>query len=97
MHTTFTYEGILRAVGRMLDESGVKSISIHEDENGLVIEGKNSAGQSQLHLRYDVEDIYHLVMRQEAPEEPEIFSREDGAELRRLLASHSRELVGATR
>ncbi len=97
MRNTFTYEGILRAVGRVLDESGVKSISIHEDDDGLIIEGKNGAGEPQLHARYRVEDIYELITREEAPEIETVSVSEDGALLRRFLAEHRRELITATR
>jgi hypothetical protein len=95
--STFTYEGILRAVGRVLDESGVKSIAIHEDDDGLVIEGQNGAGEPQLHVRYRIEDIYELVTRDEAPEVTTVSGGDDGAQLRRLLAEHRRELIPAAR
>jgi hypothetical protein len=97
MQNTFTYEGILRAVGRVLDESGAKGFSIYEDGDGLLIEGTNGAGEPQLHLRYRVEDIYELVTRDEAPDVKTVSVGEDGAQLRRLLAEHHRELITASR
>ena len=97
MRTTFTYEGILRAVGRVLDESGVKSFIIREDDDGLVIEGKNSAGEPQLALRYGVGDVYELLTRDEVMELPPLAMNDGASTLQRFLATHRRELIGAAR
>ena len=98
MRTTFTYESILSAVGRVLDESGVKSIAICADDDGLIIEGKNGAGEPQFHLHYRVGYVYDLVTRGAAPEMPSTVMDETEAKtLHRFLAEHQRELIGATR
>lgn len=97
MRTTFTYEGILRAVGRVLDESGVKSIAIHEDDDGLIIEGTNGAGEAQLQLRYRVGDIYELLTRDKAPEVGAMAVNGKGEQLQQFLLEHRRELIGAAR
>lgn len=98
MQTTFTYESILSAVGRVLDESGAKSIAIRADGDGLIIEGKNGAGEPQFHLHYGVGEVYDLVRRGEEPEMPSSAMDETEANtLHRFLAEHQRELIGATR
>ena len=97
MRSRFTYESILCAVGRVLDESGVKSFAIREDDEGLVIEGKNSAGETQLQMRYRVEDVYDLVARDQVMELPPVVLDTGTTALQRFLAEHQRELIGATR
>jgi hypothetical protein len=97
MQTTFTYEGILRAVGRVLDESGVKSFSIRDDDDGLIIEGTNDAGEPQLHARYTVGDLYEMVTRDQEPEMSLGESETTTPTLQRFLAEHRRELIGAAR
>lgn len=97
MQTTFTYEGILRAVGRVLDESGVKSFSIRDDDGGLLIEGTNDAGEPQLQARYTVGDLYEMVTRDQQPETSQEQSEAGSRTLQRFLAEHRRELIGATR
>jgi hypothetical protein len=39
MQATFSYTSILHAVGQVLDQIDVKSIAIHEEEDGLFVEG----------------------------------------------------------
>ena len=97
MRSSFTYEGILCAVGRVLDESGVKSFMIREDDDGLVIEGQNGAGETHLKMRYRIEDVYDLVTRAEAMELPPLVVDTGTTTLQRFLAEHRRELIGATR
>ena len=40
MPATLSYASILYAVGQVLDQIGVKSIAIREEENGLLVEGE---------------------------------------------------------
>jgi hypothetical protein len=98
MRATFSYASILHTVGQMLDQVGVKSIAIHEEEDGLFIEGFNSEGQLQVQMRYDVASLYDLVSRSNdlIEERKQLTSVEDEGTLRRFLADHKRELVGAT-
>lgn len=97
MRATFSYANILRAVGQVLDQIGVKSIAIHEEEDGLFVEGFNSEGQLQAQMRYDIASLYELVNRSEAQgEEHSEHVTADNGILRRFLADHSRELVGAS-
>ncbi len=94
MRATFSYASILHAIGQVLDQIGVKSIAIHEEEDGLFVEGFNGDGQLQAQMRYDIASLYDLVYRSEDQlEQPSM--QEEGV-LRRFLADHSRELVGAS-
>jgi hypothetical protein len=94
MRATFSYASILHAIGQVLDQTGVKSIAIHEEEDGLFVEGFNSEGQLQAQMRYDIASLYDLLHRSE-DEVEEQSTREEGV-LRRFLAEHSRELVGVS-
>jgi len=94
MAVNFNYPNILHAVGQVLDQIAVKSIAIHEEEDGLFVEGFNSDGQLQVQMHYDIASLYELVARSEGvvAEKHEV---ENEGTLRRFLANH--ELVGAIR
>jgi hypothetical protein len=99
MRATFSYASILHAVGQVLDQIGVKSIAIHEEEDGLFVEGYNDEGQLQVQMRYDIASLYDLVCRSEdqVEEHSEHVAAENEGTLHRFLADHKRELVGASR
>ena len=99
MRAMFSYASILHAVGQMLDQVGVKSFAIQEEEEGLFIEGFNSDGQLQVQMRYDIASLYDLLCRSEGQvaEHIERETAENEGTLHRFLADHNRELVGATR
>jgi hypothetical protein len=94
MPATFSYANILHAVGQVLDQIGVKSIAIHEEEDGLFVEGFNSDGQLQVQMRYDIASLYDLVYRSEGEVEDKSTAENAGV-LHRFLTN--RELVGAAR
>jgi len=98
MRATFSYASILCAVGQVLDQVGVKSIAIHEEEDGLFVEGFDSDGHLQVQMRYDIAGLYDLVCRSEGlvEERKQHVTAEDEGTLHRFLAEHRRELVGAT-
>lgn len=96
MSAKFSYANILHAVGQVLDQIGVKSIAIHEEEDGLFVEGFNSDGQLQVQMRYDIAGLYDLVNRVESQAE-EYTTMEDEGVLHRFLADHRRELVSLSR
>ncbi len=96
MPATFNYSSILHAVGQVLDQIGVKSIAIRDEEDGLVVEGFDSEGQLQVQMRYDIASLYDLVNRTENNVEEFSIAKDEGV-LRRFLADHSRELIGAMR
>lgn len=97
MRATFSYASILHAVGQVLDQIGVKSIAIHEEEDGLFVEGFNSNGQLQVQLHYDIAGLYDLLCQTEsqAEESNERMVVENEGTLRRFLTDHKRELIGA--
>jgi len=96
MPAMFSYASILHAVGLVLDQVGVKSIAIHEEEDGLFVEGLNADGQLQVQIHYTIADLYDLVSRAEGHEEGRVAAPAVGL-LRQFLAEHQRELVGASR
>jgi hypothetical protein len=95
MPATFSYASILQAVGQVLDQLGVKSIAIQEEEDGLFVEGFDSDGQLQVQVRYDIAGLYDLVNRTGNQLEESQTKQATGV-LRRFLADHNRELVGAS-
>lgn len=94
MPATVSYANILHAVGQVLDETGVKSIAVQEEEDGLFVEGFNADGQLQIQMRLDIASLYDLINRTEHELEASRLSADNGT-LRRFLAD--RELVGASR
>jgi len=99
MPATFSYAGILHAVDQVLDQIGVKSIAIHEEEDGLFVEGFNAESQLQVQMRYDIASLYELVSRTEAlaAESERLSAEKEQGTLQRFLREHDRELVGASR
>jgi len=96
MPATFNYANILHAVGQVLDQIGVKSFAIREEEDGLFVEGFDSEGQLQVQGHYDITSLYDLVNSVESSVEKISIVKDNGV-LRRFLATHERELVGAVR
>jgi len=94
MSAMFSYASILHAVGQVLDQIGVKSISIHEEEDGLFVEGFDSDGQLQVQAHCDIASLYDLVTQGQVEEHS--LTQDEGV-LHRFLADHSRELVGLSR
>lgn len=94
MPATFSYANILHAVGQVLDQAGVKSIAMQEEEDGLFVEGFNTDGQLQVQMRLDIASLYDLVSRSSF-DTVENRPAADNGTLRRFLAG--RELVGALR
>ncbi|HZO72673.1 MAG TPA: hypothetical protein VFB60_10765 [Ktedonobacteraceae bacterium] len=95
MPATFSYASILHAIGQVLDQIGVKSIAIHEEEDGLFVEGFNSEGQLQVQMHYDIASLYDLLTRSQKQADGQESLPTAGV-LHRFLADHHRELVGAT-
>ena len=96
MPATFSYASILHAVGQVLDQIGVKSVAIYEEEDGLFLEGFNGEGQLQVQMRYDIAGLYDLLCRSEGQleERSEYVTAEYEGTLHRFLADHGGELVG---
>jgi hypothetical protein len=96
MPATFSYASILHAIGQVLDQIGVKSITIQEEEDGLFVEGFDSDGQLQVQALYDIASLYDLL-NSSAGEQVEEYPTAEAGLLRRFLAEHRRELVGVAR
>ena len=96
MPATFSYASILRAIGQMLDQIGVKSITIQEEEDGLFVEGFDSDGQLQVQARYDIPSLYDLL-NNSSEEKITEYPTADAGLLHHFLAEHDRELVGVAR
>ncbi len=94
MPATFSYASILHAVGQVLDQIGVKSISIREEEDGLFVEGFDSDGQLRVQAHCDIASPYDLVTQSQVEEHS--LTQDEGV-LHSFLADHSRELVGLSR
>ena len=99
MRITFSYASILHAVGQVLDQVSLKSIAIHEEEDGLFVEGFDGEGQLQVQMRYDIAGLYDLLCRSEdrLEEHSEHVTAEYDGTLHRFLADPGRKLVGASR
>jgi hypothetical protein len=96
MPATYSYANILHAVGQVLDQIDMKSIAIHEEEDGLFVEGFDSDGQLQAQIRYDIASLYELVNRTENTLTDESTAIQSTGILRRFLSEHDRELVEAS-
>jgi hypothetical protein len=90
MRNAYSYAGILDAVGRVLDEAGVKRFAIEDTGDGLWVEGFDGAGNAQVKLRYDVAALYDLIEQETGA--LRIPAGDEGT-LRQFLKTH--ELVGA--
>lgn len=99
MRPTFSYTSILHAIGQVLDQVSVKSIALHEEEDGLFVEGFNGEGQLQIQMRYNIASLYDLICRSQDQfaEHSELSTAEDEGTLHRFLAGHGYTLVGAFR
>jgi hypothetical protein len=99
MRATFSYASILHAIGQVLDQVSVKSIALHEEEDGLFIEGFNGEGQLRVQMRYDIASLYDLLCRSQdqLAEHSERVTAEDESTLHQFLADHGYALVSASR
>ena len=93
----FSYVGILRAIGQVLDQVGVKSIAIHEEEDGLFVQGFNSEGQLQVQMRYDIASLYDLITRDEMLEVEAQKSDIEARTLVDFIYDHLNEFIAAGR
>lgn len=95
----YSYESILSAVGRVLDEAGARSFAIREHDSGLLVEASATADAQPLAFTFDVADLVELVERQSAhddgaPRYERTYAHDEGT-LRHVLKR--RDLVGAGR
>ena len=93
MRNVYSYESMLSAVGRVLDDAGIKRVAIQDTGDGLVVEGFDTAGQTQVTLRYDVPALVALLESGSVVSSGRMTSNDEGT-LRHFLAQHQ-QLVGA--
>ncbi len=96
---TYSYESILSAVGRVLDEAEAEGFAIRDTQDGLVVETRSRALAPEgdaLHL--DLRDLVDLIEWTSNERETARYERSyahDEGTLRTIL--RNRELVGAGR
>jgi hypothetical protein len=96
MRNAYSYEGILSAVGRALDQSAVQRVAIKDTGDHLVVEGFDATGHTPVTLTYDVPALFDLLEAEHDVASPLTTSAGAGT-LRRFLTQHQKqhELVGA--
>lgn len=92
MRNAYSYEGILSAVGRVLDQAGVKRVAIRDTGDGLIVDGFDAAGEPQLSLQLDVPQLHTLLAADDEATSRRIPAHDEGT-LRHFM--ERRELVGA--
>ncbi|HLZ21908.1 MAG TPA: hypothetical protein VKQ30_07290 [Ktedonobacterales bacterium] len=94
----YSYQSILSAVGRVLDEADAQSFAIRDGENGLHVHALRTDGTPDLKLDFDLADLIELVERNNRTHDAPVYKRgyaHDDDTLRHFLTRH--ELVGASR
>jgi hypothetical protein len=94
-----SYESILGAVGRVLDEAEAQSFTIRDSVDGLLVETSIGAANQQIALNLRLNDLAELVARNSRVEAKPNYGRSyghDESTLTHFLARH-RQLVGAER
>lgn len=94
----YSYESMLRAVGRVLDEAEVRGFAIRDEENGLLVETFTDSGERELALDFSLGDLVELIELRSgaaaAPRYERSYAHDEGT-LRAFMRRH--ELVGAGR
>jgi hypothetical protein len=94
----YSYESMLRAVGRVLDEAAIQSFAIRDEENGLLVETFAENGEREHALDFSLGDLAELVElksgAEASPRYERSYAHDDGT-LRAFMRRH--ELVGAGR
>lgn len=99
MSATYTYETILRAIGKVLDQADVKSFNIQETDDGLLVQGLDQNGSPIIDATLSPADLHELLssLSDTADMEPAMQQSDGTSKLRRLIAKFDMELVGASR
>lgn len=94
----YSYEGILRAVGRVLDEAEAKRFAISDSDDGLRVETFDEQGERQLDVKLGLGDLAEIVdvvgSTGDEPHFEHSYAHDEGT-LHSFL--RRREMVGATR
>jgi hypothetical protein len=85
MSAMFSYAKILYAVGQILDEIDAKGIAIHEQEEGLFVEGLSGDDLVPVQGHYSIADLYDLVNRAENKQEEYIGTPNAIADLHEIV------------
>jgi len=59
----YSYESMLRGVGRMLDEAEMAGVAIRQEAAGLVVETVDRAGDTGPTLHFGLSDLVELMER----------------------------------
>jgi hypothetical protein len=93
-----SYETILRAVGRILDQAQTQQFSVTSSESGLVVEAFDATGERDLNATLDLGELVQLVdWVHETGETPhyERASASDEGTLEHFLRQRQGALAGA--
>lgn len=93
-----SYETILRAVGRILDQAEAQRFSVTSSESGLVVEAVDASGEKNLSATLGIGELVQLVdWVHETSETPhyERASAYDEGTLEHFLRQREGALVGA--
>ena len=91
----YSYEGILRTVGQVLDEAEARSFAIEDVENGLVVRARIADGGPDLTLNFELADLVALMDSRGIVESATGHERAyNEGTLADFLARHERQLVG---
>ena len=92
MRATYTYEIILRAIGRELDHNGVSNVSLRETEDGIIAEGTTRDGVRQV-LSFSLGDLVQMIDQTEGTGDIFATSPVTTGKLREFLAQHEAVLT----
>jgi hypothetical protein len=93
-----SYETILRAVGRILDQAEAQRFSVTSSESGLVVEALDASGEKSLGATLDLGELVQLAdWVHETSEAPhyERASASDEGTLEHFLRQRQGALAGA--
>lgn len=94
----YSYESILRTVGRVLDEADAKSFAVRDTEHGLRVETLDRDGKQEVVLDFGLADVAELVeMKSDTDPYPSYersYAHDEGT-LHQFLERH--QLVGVGR
>ncbi len=97
---TYNYETILRAIGRMLDLSEVRTFALREVDDGLALDLLDGSSEQTRAITFNLADVAGLVDWVRADELVPLYERayaSNEGTLQHFLQRHSRELVGSSR
>jgi hypothetical protein len=94
----YSYESILRAVGRVLDQAEARRFTVRDLKDGIAVETFDDQDDPSLALRLGIPELAQLLDWAEATAEQPHYERasaSDEGTLHHFLQRQQRELVGA--